>query len=108
MQIKKFYARDTLFAIFVCTVRTVNTMKTAVYLAITLHFSRKLLMKLLVGRSEESRKHLMDTLMCLRNMPPDETVVLYRNGHKEPLKMPASSAANYVYAKLTDLGRIPI
>lgn len=112
MQIKKFYARDTLFAIFVETVTTVKTVATmiynAIYLAITLHYSRKLIMKLRVGRSEESRKHLMDTLMCLRNMPPDETVVLYRNGHKEPLKMPASSAANYVYAKLTDLGRIPI
>lgn len=80
----------------------------AIYLAITLHYSRKLLMKLRVGRSDESRKHLMDTLMCLRNMPPDETVVLYRKGHREPLRLPASSAANYVYAQLTDLGRVPI
>ena len=80
----------------------------AIYLAIGLHFSRRILMKLRVGRSDESRKHLMDTLMCLRNMPPDEMVYIYRKGHREPLKMPASSAANYIYAQLTDLGRIPI
>ena len=70
-------------------------MKTAVYLAITLHFSRKLLGKL---RGDPSARYL-ETMRRLRELPPDEKVVVYENGI--PKTFTARGAANYIYAKMT-------
>ena len=72
-------------------------MKTAVYLAITLHFSRKLLGKL----RGDPRLRYAETLRRLRELSPDETVVLYENGRKEPLKLTVRSSEEYIYAKMT-------
>ena len=72
-------------------------MKTAVYLAITLHFSRKLLGKL----RGDPRARYAETLRRLRELPPDETVILYEQGRKEPIRLTVRSAANYIYAKMT-------
>lgn len=70
-------------------------MKTAVYLAITLHFSRKLLGKL----QGDPRERYAETLRRLRELSPDETVVLYENGI--PKTYTARGAVNYIYAKMT-------
>lgn len=79
-------------------------MKTAVYIAITLHFSRKLLMKL----RGDKRQEYAETIRRLRELPPDETVLLYEKGRKEPLKLTARSAANYLYGKMLGLSTFPI
>lgn len=71
-------------------------MKTAVYLAITLHFSRKLLMKL----RGDKRQEYAETIRRLRELPPDETVLLYEKGRKEPVRLTVRSATNYIYAKM--------
>lgn len=73
-------------------------MKTAVYLAITLHFSRKLLGKL----RGDPRSRYAETLRRLRELPPDETVILYEQGRKEPLRLTVRSAANYIHAKMME------
>lgn len=70
-------------------------MKTAVYLAITLHFSRSLLRKL---RGDPSERYL-ETMRRLRELAPDEKVVVYENGI--PKTFTARGAANYIYAKMT-------
>lgn len=67
----------------------------AVYIAIGLHFSRKLLGKL---RGDPSVRY-RETLRRLRELPPDEKVIVYENGI--PTTHTARSAANYLYAKMT-------
>lgn len=66
----------------------------AVYIAIGLHFSRKLLGKLRGDPSERYR----ETLRRLRELPPDEKVVVYENGI--PKTFTTRGAANYIYAKM--------
>ena len=70
-------------------------MKTAAYLAIALHFSRKLLGKL---RGDPTARYL-ETMRRLREMPPDVPVVVYENGI--PKTYTARGAANYIYGKMT-------
>ena len=72
-----------------------STVKTAIYIAITLHFSRKLLGKLRGDPSERYR----ETLRRLRELHPDELVTVYENGI--PKTYTAWGAANYIYAKMT-------
>lgn len=72
-----------------------STMKTAIYIAITLHFSRKLLGKL---RGDPTVRY-METMRRLRELPPDERVIVYENGISKTFT--ARGAANYIYAKMT-------
>lgn len=69
----------------------------AIYLAITLYYSRRLLGKL----RGDPRESYAETLRRLRELPPDEMVVLYEKGRKEPIRLTVRSAANYIYAKMT-------
>lgn len=76
----------------------------AVYIAIGLHFSRKLLMKL----QGEHKQDYRETIRRLRELPPDEMVVMYEKGRNEPLKLTARSACNYLYGKMLGLSTFPI